>query len=494
MSELPDLSQLSHAQKDELIRQLFQTVQSLVGLVSQVDALQKRIAELEARPRLNSRNSSKPPCSDGLAKATSKPAPKSLRIPGQNPSGGQPGHSGNTLMQTAQPHEVIRHTSALNTSQCSVCSSTQLQHVVIERRQVFDLPVLRAQVTEHQLIRSQCSCGAVHEGVFPAGIQAPTQYGPGVKALAVQLNQQHFVPLQRTCELLGDVFGLPLSQASLLAFTEQAAEHLAATVAAIGQAVQAAPVVHADESGIRVLGQLHWLHCVVTPTLTYLAHHAKRGAQAFDALGILGGVQGTLVHDGLLAYKNLECLHSLCNAHHLRELTYVHEQMGERVWDNWAKEMMELLLQGKQEVDAHAGPLPAKRQAWFESQWSELLLRGEAHHPQASRDDQLYSTQRGRVAQSKAFNLLKRLRQYRQDVWRFASDEGVPFTNNLAEQALRMSKVRQKVSGCFRTDAGATTFFTIRSYLQTMRKQQACLFDCLVSVFKGQPIQPSWAG
>lgn len=224
--------------------------------------MQKRIAELENRPRLHSQNSSKPPSSDGLSKAVSKPAPKSLRIPGQRPNGGQSGHSGNTLVQTAQPDVVIRHTSS---PQCSVCHSTLYQHHVIERRQTIDLPVLRAQVTEHQLIRSQCSCGAVHEGAFPPGIHAPTQYGPGVKALAVHLNQQHFVPLQRTCELMADVFGLSLSQASLLSFTEHAAEHLTATVDAIGQAVQAAPVVHADESGIRLQGQLHWLHCVVPP-------------------------------------------------------------------------------------------------------------------------------------------------------------------------------------------------------------------------------------
>ena len=487
MSELPDLRQLSDAQKDALIVELYQLVQSLS---SQLQAMQKRITELDNRPRLHSKNSSKPPSSDGLAKALSKPAPKSLRIPGQRPNGGQNGHSGNTLMQTAQPDVVIRHASA---PQCTACHSTLHQHRVIECRQIFELPILRCQVTEHQLIRSECACGAVHVGAFPAGIHASTQYGPAVKALAVHLNQQHFVPLQRTCELMADVFSLTLSQASVLSFTEQAAERLTATVDAIGQAVQTAPVVHADESGIRLQGQLQWLHCVVTPTLTYVAHHAKRGAVAFDALGILGGVQGTLVHDELLAYKNLDCLHSLCNAHHLRELTYVHEQIGEKVWDNWAQQMMTLLLLGKREVDAHGGPLPAPRLAWFEAQWSALLLRGEENNPQATRDDEAYSTKRGRVAQSKAYNLLKRLRDYREDVWRFATDAGVPFTNNLAEQALRMSKIRQKVSGCFRTDKGAATFFTIRSYLQTMRKQKACLFDCLISVFKGHPIQPSWA-
>ena len=480
MQSLPDLSQLSHAQKDELIGQLFQLVQSLT---TQLEVLQKRVSELEKkRPRLNSKNSSKPPSSDGL----DKPAPKSLRVKGKHPNGGQSGHSGNTLRQTAQPDVVIQHSGA---PRCTVCHSELLHHLVIDKRQVFELPVLRAQVTEHQLIRSVCTCGAEHVGAFPEGVHAPTQYGPRAKALVVHLNQQHLVPLQRTCELMSDVFGLSLSQASVLAFTEQAAHKLTATVTAIGKAVQGAPIVHADESGIRLQGRLAWLHCAVTPTLTHLAHHAKRGALAFDALGILGAVRGTLVHDGLLAYKNLECLHSLCNAHHLRELTFVHEQMGEGIWDSWAKEMMDLLLLAKQEVDALGGPLPTRRQAWFESQWSVLLARGEAGNPQATRGD-AYSEKRGRVAQSKSYNLLKRLRDYRQDVWRFMTDAGVPFTNNLAEQALRMAKVRQKVSGCFRTSEGATTFFTIRSYLQTMRKQRACLFDCLVSVFNAQPIQP----
>ena len=179
---LPDLSQLSDAQKDALIVDLFELVQRLS---SQVEGLQKRTTELESRPRLNSKNSSKPPSSDALAKPTTPPAPKSLRIPGQHPNGGQSGHSGNTLLQSAQPDVVIQHTSA---TQCSVCHSPLQQHQVIERRQIFDLPVLRAQVTEHQLIRSECICGAVHVGAFPAGIHAPSQYGPGVKALAVHLN------------------------------------------------------------------------------------------------------------------------------------------------------------------------------------------------------------------------------------------------------------------------------------------------------------------
>ena len=204
-------------------------------------------------------------------------------------------------------------------------------------------------------------------------------------------------------------------------------------------------------------------------------------------------VAGTLVHDGLRSYKPLECVHSLCNAHHLRELVYVHDSLNEKAFDGWAGEMMDTLVQGKREVEALGGPLPAQRLQWFEAKWLALLERGERLNPRQT-PGQAYVPRRGQPKQTVQFNLLARLRQYKDDVWRFASQVGVPFTNNLAEQALRMSKVRQKVSGCFRTDEGASTFFTIRSYLQTMRKQRVNLFDCLVSVFNANPIKPQFSG
>ncbi|MEC5215051.1 transposase [Polaromonas sp. CG_9.5] len=476
MPSLPDLSELSPAQKDELIRLLW----------AQLLKQEERIGQLEGRLKLNSRNSSKPPSSDGLA----KPAPKSLRLKGQRPVGGQKGHEGNTLRQRAQVDEVINHPSS---TACPDCQGPWVQHEVIDRRQVFELPVLRAQVTEHRLIRSSCRCGAVHEGCWPSGVNAPAQYGPRAKALVVHLNQYHLVPLERTCGLMHDIFNLPLSQASVLAFNSQAALALGPTVAAIGQAVQAAAVVHADETGIRIEGKLHWLHCLVTGSLSWLGHHAKRGHEAFEALGLLAGVRGTLVHDGLVGYRPLVCAHSLCNAHHLRELTFVHEQSADKAFNGWAQEMKTLLVQANEEVKQAGAPLALERQGWFEAQWERLLECGEAFHPEVKFDGYAQS-KRGRHKQSKEFNLLRRLRVYRQDVWRFMTHEGVPFTNNLAEQALRMSKVRQKVSGCFRTDAGASTFFTIRSYLATLRKQRACLFECLVSTFRGQPVQPRWAG
>lgn len=489
MPSLPDLTQLSHAQKDELIRMLWPLQQQVQDLMAQMVVMQKRITQLEGRLAKNSKNSSKPPSSDGLR----KPAPKSLRKSGQNPNGGQPGHSGSTLRQSAQVDETVNH---FGQTRCSVCQRDIFEQEVAQTRQVFELPELAMRCVAHQQMRSKCTCGAVHLGTWPAGVNAPVQYGASVKAMAVHLNQHHLVPLARTAQLMQDLYGVSLSQASIQSFAQEAALALCPTVAAIGQAVQGAGVVHADETGIRVKGKLHWLHCAVTKTLTWLAPHAKRGTQAFEALGLLEGIKGVLVHDGLASYKGLDCTHSLCNAHHIRELVYIHEQENEKIWDPWAQEMIDLLLQALKEVDLAQGPLDESRQAWFEAQWSALLERGESYNPQSQRTGTSQDAgmgSRGRIKQSKAANLLRRLREHRQEVWRFMSDKGVPFTKNLAEQALRMAKVKQKISGCFRTEHGGATFFTIRSYLATMTKQKNNLFDCLVSVFNRQTIQPCFA-
>ena len=488
MQNLPDLDQLSHAQKDELIRTLWPLQQQVRELLAQMAVMQERIQQLEGQLALNSRNSSRPPSSDGLR----KPAPKSLRPSGKNPNGGQPGHSGSTLRQSAHVDETIVHRSAPH---CSVCHEALHEHTIAETRQVFELPPLAMRTVAHQQMRSTCQCGAIHLGAWPEGVNAPAQYGASVKAMAVHLNQYHLVPLARTAALMQDLYGARLSQASIQSFAQEAALALRPTVAAIAQGVQGAAVVHADESDIRIQGKLHWLHCAVTARLTWLAPHARRGTLAFEALGLLEGVRGVLVHGGLISYKGLDCTHSLCNAHHIRELVYVHEQ--DKLWDNWAQEMIDLLLQALAEVDGAGGALAQPRQDWYETQWSTLLDRGEALNPLkqrtgTSQDAGLPS--RGRLKQSKATNLLGRLRDYRQEVWRFMREEAVPFTNNLAEQALRMAKVKQKISGCFRTGHGADTFFTIRSYLATMHKQKHNLLACLVSVFERQTIEPCLAG
>lgn len=264
---LPKLSDLSHAQKDELIVALFAQVQALIA---QQAVLVERIAQLEGRLAKNSKNSSKPPSSDGL----SKPAPKSLRQPGQHPNGGQKGHSGTTLRQSAQVDETIAYQAD---TRCSACHLGMLDHKVAETRQVFELPKLGIRTVAHQQIRSTCTCGAVHLGAWPVGINAAAQYGASVKAMAVHLNQHHLVPLARTVALMQDLYGAHLSQASIQSFAQEAALALRPTVAAIGQAVQGAGVVHADETGIRVKGKLHWLHCAVTNTLTWLGTARQAG-------------------------------------------------------------------------------------------------------------------------------------------------------------------------------------------------------------------------
>jgi transposase len=506
MIALPNLSQMSDAHKDALILELFQTI---LKLQARTVELETTTAQLQAKLSLNSTNSSKPPSSDGYA----KPAPKSQRIPGQRPSGGQKGHIGTTLRQSSSVDETVVHRAP---NVCTACQKALPAQEIADTRQVFDIPPIKVRVTEHQLMRAVCSCGQVHLGVWPDAVTAPAQYGINSKAMAVHLNQHHLVPMARTSAFMQDAFGLNMGQASIQRAAKELADRLGATVKAIGQAVQASAVVHVDETGIRLKSKLHWLHCAVTDSLTWLGWHSRRGTKAFGELGILAGVQGVMVHDGLAGYRQFDCLHSLCNAHHIRELVFAHEQDG-HIWDGWAKEMIDLLVKAKNEVAALVAcatsatsatspalsgsvanvisastPAPLQaisqdRQAWFLQQWELLLVRAESFNPQTAYEGR---PKKGRPKNSKTANLLRRLRDNKADVWRFMTHPGVPFTNNLAEQALRMAKVKQKISGCFRTDHGADTFCTIRSYLATMHKQKHCLYDCLVSAFAGNPTQP----
>ena len=467
MDKLPDLERLSVADKDELIRALF----------AQVTALMAKVAELEGRLSLNSRNSSKPPSTDGMK----KPKPKSQRPTGQHPTGGQTGHSGHTLKKVVQPDHTETHRPP---SHCDACHRPLDGGAVVDTRQVFDIPPLRYEVTEHQVTEILCACGKIHRGEFPEDVTAPVQYGPRIKAAAVHLTNHHMMPVARTGALLGDFFGLPLSDATVLAANEEAKTRLTDTVASIGSALQAAPVAHADETGMRVAGKLNWMHVLATATLTWIGCHPNRGKKAFEAFGILTGFLGTLIHDGWKPYRELLCKHGLCNAHHLRELTYLFEEMSQA----WAKRLIDLLAEVCHEVTAAGEPLSPERMACIRALYDEILKEGEAANPRAPP-----SGGRGRAKQSKAANLLGRLRTYADDVWRFATDLNVPFTNNLAEQAVRMPKVKQKISGCFRTQNGVETFCVIRSYLATLHKQGDNLFHALTLTFQGCPPQPRFA-
>ncbi len=482
MQELPDLSQLSHSEKDDLIRLLWSMLQ---GQAKQISALQSQVAELQSKLNKNSRNSSKPPSSDGL----NKPAPKSLRVAGENPTGGQKGHPGSTLCQATQPDKIVIHGVP---DQCKACHLELPFAYVSETRQVFDLPVLQFEVTEHHAMQAICSCGHVHTAEFPAGVRATVQYGPHAQAAMVHLNQNHAVSVQRTAALMKDLFGLPVSQATVIKAAIASAAILQPTVDAIGQGAVNADVLHADETGLRVARTLHWLHVLATGTLTWMGCHPKRGGEAFEALALLQQFKGVLVHDGWMPYKALQCQHALCNAHHLRELTYLLEEQDHA----WAGDMIELLTHANHldNLSCAHGQSPNYNSRKYQAEVRELRDLYEAILAQAEVDNPVVPStgKRGRPKQSKATNLIGRLRDYTDDVWRFMTQPDVPFTNNLAEQTVRMPKVKQKVSGCFRTLPGAQTYCVIRSYCATMHKQGVNVFESLVAAFKGAVPQPSF--
>ena len=485
MPNLPDLTQLSHVQKDELIRMLWPLQQQVQNLMAQMAVMQERIKQLEGRLALNSKNSSKPPSSDGM----NKPAPKSLRIAGQNPTGGQKGHPGSTLCQVAQPDKIVIHDAP---DQCQACHSKLTFAYVAEIRQVFDLPVVKYEVTEHHAMQAICSCGHVHTAEFPSGVRASVQYGPRAQAAMVHLNQNHAVSVQRTAALMKDFFELPVSQATVVKATQAGAEILQPTVQDIGQAIADSAVAHADESGLRVAKKLHWLHVLATDTLTWMGCHPKRGGEAFESLALLQQFKGVLVHDGWMPYKALACQHALCNQHHLRELTYLFEELGQA----WAGDMIELLTHANHQDNLNCadGKTPSYDSKKYQGEvrdlrtlYDAILAQAQAENPIA-----LATGKRGRPKQSKATNLIGRLRDYSDDVWRFMTQPNVPFTNNLAEQTVRMPKVKQKESGCFRTLPGAQNYCVIRSYCATMHKQGANIFESLVAAFKGAPPLPSF--
>lgn len=462
------------------------------ALHEQITALVARVQELEGRLAKDSHNSSKPPSSDGLARK-----PKSLRQKSGKKPGGQPGHRGRHLRLVAQPDVIVAHRPAT----CSTCHTALPAEAWswVERRQVQELPPLRLQVTEHQIAHVRCpECGATTRGAVPAGVSAPVQYGPRLRALAVYLVQQQFVPYARTRELLADVFGASLSVGTLVRLVRQAGEHLHAVEGQIKRRLRRAAVLHHDETGLRVVGQtgagLQWTHVTSTPQLTHYAFHPQRGAQALDAIGILPRFRGVSLHDGWTAYRHYHrCRHALCNAHHLRELTYVEEELHQA----WAGTLKHLLREMRTHVEqaraTGATQLPIAERETFRTRYEALLAEGLAANPQppppaAAADSVPAPRRRGRRKQAPARNLLDRLWTYEHEVLLFLDDFAVPFDNNQAERDLRMVKVQQKISGTFRSPAGATAFCRLRSLLSTWRKQGRSALVALETVFAGQPL------
>jgi len=467
----------------ELVIHLCQTIEQQQ---LEITALKARLTELENHLATHSRNSSKPPSSDGFAKQT-----RSLRQPSGKPSGGQPGHPGTTLKQVAVPDRIIRH----EPERCVSCGRGLREvpgRLAEERRQVFELPVLKLAVTEHRVVLKECpGCGQHNSGAFPEEVPSGASYGAGVKGFVTSLNQQHLVPSERSCQIFEDLFGQPLSEGTLHQAVTFCAAGLVETEARIKQGLIGSQVVNFDETGLYVEDKRGWLHSASTAQLTHYACHEKRGSAATQAIGILPEFKGRAIHDALRSYWQYECEHGLCNAHHLRELTFVHEQMKKP----WAGQMKELLVEIKHTVatakEQKKSVLEPEQLTHYEQRYRGILQAGAEEE---QKDTPPATGQRGPHKQSKSKNLLDRLEKYGEETLAFMKDFAVPFDNNLAERDLRMMKVKQKVSGCFRTSAGAQAFCRIRSYISTMKKQGHSVIAALKSVFLGTPLAPDVPG
>lgn len=446
---------------------------ALKTIVAQLQAV---IEELQARLAQNSTNSSKPPASEGLQKKTIKPA--LTKQVGKKP-GGQPGHPGQTLRFVEQPDLIHTHQA----TQCQQCGlPVQGPGQVVARRQVFDLPQPRLFVEEHQVLAHQCPCGCVQTGHFPAGVDAPVQYGPRIQAQSILLNIDYKLPFAKIRQFWTDLTGYGYNPATLTQAQATLAHQLVPIQAHIGQQIQQAQVVHFDETGLRVAGKLHWLHVACTSLWTYLFVHPSRGQKALQSSeSLFEGCTNWLVHDCWSSYFTpTSGHHALCGAHLLRELQGQIE--AGRLWAVGLHAYLLALYKATRQ-----GPLSAnERDHWQETyrQWCE---QGLAEEPGPI----IWYTKsgkvrKGRVKQTKGRNLLDRLVTHESAVLAFGFEAGVPFTNNEAERALRPAKIKQKVSGGFRSEVGAERYARIGGFIATLRKQNYNVVEQLANVLQGR--------
>ena len=487
---MTEVTELKRQELEKLSKQdLIKLVEDLSARLAGLEALEKQVQEqaatiqrLQDQLAKNSRNSGKPPSSDGLK----KPRTRSLRRKSGRKPGGQKGHPGHTLTMSEEPDYIERHQVAY----CPHCQSdlSSVPALDYARRQVFDVPPVQIEVTEHQAEIKDCPhCQARVQAPFPAGVSQPVQYGSRLKAQASYLNTYHVMPIARTSELLGDFYGHAPALALIGEANQAVQTGSQPALDEIYQQLTQAEVAHFDETGLRVTAKTHWLHVASTDSLTYYALHEKRGQQAMTDIGILPGFSGRAVHDHWSSYQTFDtCDHAYCNAHHLRELQFVTDQYQQ----DWAEEMAHLLLAIKAEVAQTAlvaETLPPERIAYFEQRYDRLLQQGfQANPPPANPPPK----KRGRLKQSPPKNLLDRLDKYKPQVLAFMVDFRVPFDNNLAERDLRMVKVKQKVSGSFRTELGAKTFCAIRSYISTVRKHGRNVINAIQDALDGNPFLP----
>ena len=474
--------------KDEILACYAQGEEAVIvlveSLVARINALEKRIEVLENQKSKDSKNSSKPPSGDGFAKRT-----KSLRTKSGRKSGGQKNHPGSTLEWCEEVDEVFVYPVV----GCKSCGASLENVEVLNLRcsQVHELPPIKLVVHEHQAEEKCCpKCGVLNQGKLPAFVNSLVQYGPGLKGLMVYLMEGQLLPSERARELLKEVIGCEISEATLYNTRLRCYEELAAVEAYIKSGIQVAPVVHFDETGLRVKSKLMWLHVACNGWLTAYFIDLKRGQLAMDAIDILPNFEGVSVHDGLASYGKYDSTHALCNAHHLRELRFV----VERYEQDWASDMMTLLVEIKTNIAiaqaAEETSLTPTQIADFERRYREIIEAGLIANPFLPIDPDL-PTRKGRRKQTPPKNLLDRLQLHQSAVLLFMYDWRVPFDNNQAERDLRMMKLKQKISGTFRSMEGAQQFCRIRGYISTLRKQGIQVLDALRLVLMETPLFPS---
>lgn len=441
------------------------------ALKASIEVLLLLISILVNRLGLNSRNSSKPPSSDPNRI-------KKSRKTGERKPGGQPGHKGKTLQQIDDPDEIKIIPVDRNT-----LPRGQYRAAGYEIRQVIDVDIATV-VTEWRAEILEDSSGKRHVAPFPEGVTRPVQYGVGVKVNAVYMSQYQLIPYNRIEDHFLDQMGIPVSAGTIHNFNQDAFDRLEDFETWVKNQLKASELIHCDETGINIGGKRRWLHNTSNDRFSYFYPHEKRGCDALDEMGILSMYRGIMCHDHWKPYYQYGGSHALCNAHHLRELERAWEQDGQ----HWAKKVSELLVEMNNATQAAGGRLETNESGDYRKRYRDLLREAEKECP--SPDEAKRKGRRGKIARSKSRNLLERLRDFENDALRFMDEAIVPFSNNQAENDLRMTKVQQKVSGCFRSMAGAKIFCRVRSYLSTCRKQGLGASEALRLLFEGK--QPNF--
>lgn len=476
---VPDSSKTGLRAANSRLRELLaERDAEIAALREVVTALQSQVADLAAQVKANSRNSSKPPSSDGPA----KPAPKSLRGRSGRKPGRPKGQPGATMKLSEHPDMKVRH----RPGKCGCCGKSLKNAPVtaVERRQVIDIPPVKAVTTEHQMLTVQCGCGCETKAQAPGGVTAPVQYGPRITGTGIYLWHGQFLSRDRACRALSDLFGSAPSPGALAAAARKTAGFLAPALQAITRHLISADVAHFDETGFRTAGKLAWVHSASEGKFALFTVHAKRGKDGMKAAGVLPDFRGIAVHDAWAPYDTFDNVagHALCGAHVLRELVAVTET-GTDLDRAWAQQAIDALLalneaaeaalaSGRNAIDPQAR---AKHEDWYR----KAAATGIA----------LNAARQGKL-QQKRHALATRMKNREGDYLRFARDLRVPFTNNPAEQAIRMSKLRIKISGCMRSTAGAEEFCAIRSYLATAARHGIGALDALTTAFQGRPWIP----